>query len=203
MAQLSLLQSFVADMQRLTRRHTTMKCYGLGLGLDTFRIVSLGENFRRLDPISVMNTYSRFVVITSQEATGHGVVQQSAHCSGQMWLITCTGCQHWCTARPVLMPYPSHMPFNPSPVHPLLLLAQLPLVKLGRGSVSVHHCCICWKACLRLTPPCQHLPPGSYHVPSQHDPPFHAGQASDCFCWTMMALWWIRQLLTTSPMLKC
>ncbi len=53
-------------MQRLTRRHTTMKCYGLGLGLDTFRIVSLGENFRRLDPISVMNTYSRFVAINSQ-----------------------------------------------------------------------------------------------------------------------------------------
>lgn len=55
------LQSFVSDMQRLTRRHTSMKCYGLGLGLDTFRIVSLGENFRRLDPISVMNTYSRLV----------------------------------------------------------------------------------------------------------------------------------------------
>lgn len=51
-------KSFVSDMQRLTRRHTTMKCYGLGLGLDTFRIVSLGENFRRLDPISVMNAYS-------------------------------------------------------------------------------------------------------------------------------------------------
>ena len=38
-----------------------MKCYGLGLGLDTFRIVSLGENFRRLDPIPLMNTYSRSV----------------------------------------------------------------------------------------------------------------------------------------------
>lgn len=55
------VQSFVSDMQRLTRRHTTMKCYGLGLGLDTFRIVSLGENFRRLDPIPLMNTYSRSV----------------------------------------------------------------------------------------------------------------------------------------------
>ncbi len=53
-----------------------MKCYGLGLGLDTFRIVSLGENFRRLDPITLMNTYSRFVAIDSQEATGHGIVQQ-------------------------------------------------------------------------------------------------------------------------------
>ncbi|DBA83832.1 hypothetical protein WJX77_001850 [Trebouxia sp. C0004] len=53
------VKSFVSDLQRLTRRHTTMKCYGLGLGLDTFRIVSLGENFRRLDPIILMNTYSR------------------------------------------------------------------------------------------------------------------------------------------------
>ena len=57
------MQSFVSDMQRLTRRHTTMKCYGLGLGLDTFRIVSLGENFRRLDPISVMNAYSGYALI--------------------------------------------------------------------------------------------------------------------------------------------
>ncbi len=31
------------------------------------------------------------------------------------------------------------------------------LVKLGRGSVCVHHCCICWQACLCLTPPCQWL----------------------------------------------
>lgn len=57
-----MVQSFVSDLQRLTKRHTTMKCYGLGLGLDTFRIVSLGENFRRLDPSSVMNAYSGYVL---------------------------------------------------------------------------------------------------------------------------------------------
>ena len=54
------MQSFVSDMTRLTKRHNTMKCYGLGLGLNTFRIVALGENFRKLDPISVTHTYSRF-----------------------------------------------------------------------------------------------------------------------------------------------
>jgi len=113
-----LLQSFVSDMQRLTRRHTTMKCYGLGLGLDTFRIVSLGENFRRLDPITLMNTYSRFVAAVSQEATDHGILQQLALWSNRMWLITCTGCQHWCIAHPVLMPYPSNMPFSPLSVDP-------------------------------------------------------------------------------------
>ena len=58
-----LLQSFVSDLQRLTKRHNMMKCYGLGLGLDTFRIVSLGENFRRLDPSSVMNAYSGYVLL--------------------------------------------------------------------------------------------------------------------------------------------
>ncbi|KAL3130848.1 hypothetical protein ABBQ38_000180 [Trebouxia sp. C0009 RCD-2024] len=52
------VKSFVSDLQRLTKRHNLMKCYGLGLGLDTFRIVSLGENFRRLDPSSVLNAYS-------------------------------------------------------------------------------------------------------------------------------------------------
>ena len=181
-----------------------MKCYGLGLGLDTFRIVSLGENFRRLDPISVMNTYSRFVVIIpkKQQVMGLCSNQQSLvkpnvadHLHWMSTLVHCSSCTHALSFK--------YWPFSPPPMDPLLLLAQLPLVKLGRGYVGVHHCCICWQACLCLTPQCQHLPPGSCHVPSQHDPPFDAGQASDCFCWTMMALWWTRQLLTTSPMLKC
>ena len=82
-----------------------MKCYGLGLGLDTFRIVSLGENFRRLDPITLMNTYSRFVAINSSEATGHRIVQQSAekrvvnlnvadHLHWMSTLVHCSSCTH-------------------------------------------------------------------------------------------------------------
>jgi hypothetical protein len=30
-------QSYVTDLVRFTRGHAAMKCYGLGLGLDTFR----------------------------------------------------------------------------------------------------------------------------------------------------------------------
>ena len=179
-----------------------MKCYGLGLGLDTFRIVSLGENFRRLDPISVMNTYSRCVVIIYRSsnrswdcAAISTLVKPNVadHLHWMSTLVHCSSCTHALSFK---------WPFSPPPVDPLLLLAQLPLVKLGTGSVSVHHCCICWQACLCLTPQCQHLRwVMAWSIPN--DPPFHAGQASDCFCWTMMALWWIRQLSTTSPMLKC
>ena len=53
------LQSFVSDLSRLTQGHSTMKCYGLGLGLDTFRMVALTEHFRRLDAISLMSAYQR------------------------------------------------------------------------------------------------------------------------------------------------
>lgn len=53
------LQSFVSDLSRLTQGHSTMKCYGLGLGLDTFRMVALTEHFRRLDAVSLMSAYQR------------------------------------------------------------------------------------------------------------------------------------------------
>lgn len=135
-------------MQRLTRRHTTMKCYGLGLGLDTFRIVSLGENFCRLDPITLMNTYSRFVAIISQEATNIEIMQQLDQWSSQMRTISCPacGCHHRCIAPPVLVPFSSNVPFSQQLWTLLLLLVWLLLVKLGRVSVCIHHCCICWQA---------------------------------------------------------
>jgi hypothetical protein len=41
--------SFIQDLQRVTKNHATMKCYGLGLGLDTYRMVALDANFRRLN----------------------------------------------------------------------------------------------------------------------------------------------------------
>ena len=36
-----------------------MKCYALGLGLDTFRMVALTQNFRRLDVGVLMNAFKR------------------------------------------------------------------------------------------------------------------------------------------------
>lgn len=45
--------------QRVTKNHVTMKCYGLGLGLDTFRMVALDANFRKLEETQVAASYSR------------------------------------------------------------------------------------------------------------------------------------------------
>eukprot|EP00798_Chlamydomonas_sp_ICE-L_P015885 gene15885-22013_t len=42
---------------RVTKNHTTMKCYGLGLGLDTFRMVALDANFRKLEENTVTSCY--------------------------------------------------------------------------------------------------------------------------------------------------
>ncbi|KAK9815725.1 hypothetical protein WJX72_008591 [[Myrmecia] bisecta] len=52
-------QSFTADLERFTKDHNKMKCYGLGLGLDSFRMVALTENFRKLEPLVLMNAFSR------------------------------------------------------------------------------------------------------------------------------------------------
>jgi hypothetical protein len=38
-----------------------MKCYGLGLGLDTFRLVALDANFRKLEDTVTMAAYRRWV----------------------------------------------------------------------------------------------------------------------------------------------
>ena len=52
-------QSFTADLQRFTKDHAKMKCYGLGLGLDSFKMVALTENFRKLEPAALLNAYNR------------------------------------------------------------------------------------------------------------------------------------------------
>lgn len=36
-----------------------MKCYGLGLGLDSFKMVALTENFRKLEPLTLLTAYNR------------------------------------------------------------------------------------------------------------------------------------------------
>jgi hypothetical protein len=51
------LQSFVADLKKFTKDHMKMKTYGLGLALDTFRMVALTENFRKLDSTSLAHVY--------------------------------------------------------------------------------------------------------------------------------------------------
>lgn len=49
--------SYMSELARVTKNHMTMKCYGLGLGLDTFRMVALDANFRRLEDWKVLNAY--------------------------------------------------------------------------------------------------------------------------------------------------
>lgn len=50
-------QSYVTDLARFTKGHLAMKCYGLGLGLDTFRLVALDANFRKLEDTVVLAAY--------------------------------------------------------------------------------------------------------------------------------------------------
>ncbi len=54
-------QSFTSDLQKFTRDHGKMKCYGLGLGLNTFKMVALTEHFRKLELPHLLNAYSRCV----------------------------------------------------------------------------------------------------------------------------------------------
>jgi trehalose 6-phosphate synthase/phosphatase len=51
--------SYVQDLARSTKQHVAMKCYGLGLGLDTFRLVALDANFRKLEDTITMAAYRR------------------------------------------------------------------------------------------------------------------------------------------------
>lgn len=58
-------QSFTADLKRLSKEHAKMQCYGLGLGLDTFRMVALMENFRKLEPTTLLSACSRWALIAA------------------------------------------------------------------------------------------------------------------------------------------
>jgi trehalose 6-phosphate synthase/phosphatase len=52
-------QSFTSDLEKFTRDHAKMKCYGLGLGLNTFKMVALTEHFRKLELPHLLNAYTR------------------------------------------------------------------------------------------------------------------------------------------------
>ncbi|KAF8070915.1 TPS5 [Scenedesmus sp. PABB004] len=49
--------SYIADLARSTKAHVAMKCYGLGLGLDTFRLVALDANFKKLEDATLLAGY--------------------------------------------------------------------------------------------------------------------------------------------------
>ena len=52
-------QSYAADLRKFTKDHQKMKCYGLGLGLDSFRMIALMANFRRLDVTTLLSAFMR------------------------------------------------------------------------------------------------------------------------------------------------
>lgn len=53
------LQSFVADLQRFTKNHSKLQCFDLGFALDTFRMVALTSNFRKLQADVVVKACQR------------------------------------------------------------------------------------------------------------------------------------------------
>ena len=73
------MQSYVTDLRNLTRDHTRMKCYALGLGLDTFRMVALTQNFRRLDVGVLMNAFKRWAPSPGSPAPIRAAQQLRAH----------------------------------------------------------------------------------------------------------------------------
>ena len=58
-------QSFTSDLQKFTKGHGKMKCYGLGLGLNTFKMVALTEHFRKLELPQLLNAYTRCAKVSA------------------------------------------------------------------------------------------------------------------------------------------
>lgn len=52
-------KSFVADLMARTADHKKMQCFDLGFALDTFRMVALKGNFRKLEMGNVLKEYSK------------------------------------------------------------------------------------------------------------------------------------------------
>ena len=48
----------VDEVEQFTKNHPQMRCYGLGLGLDTFRMIALDKNFTKLDVMHTMQAYA-------------------------------------------------------------------------------------------------------------------------------------------------
>ena len=54
------VQSFTSDLRKVTKEHGNLRTYGLGLGLDNFRVIALTGYFRKLDVITLQNAYQRW-----------------------------------------------------------------------------------------------------------------------------------------------
>lgn len=52
-------KSYVTDLQRFTANHSKLQCFDLGFALDTFRMVALTSNFRKLQTDTVVKAYQR------------------------------------------------------------------------------------------------------------------------------------------------
>ena len=52
-------KQYFGDLKALTLNHPAMRCYGLGLGLDTFRMIALDPNFRKLSVAEVAVEFSQ------------------------------------------------------------------------------------------------------------------------------------------------
>ena len=52
-------QSLMADLEKVCKDHREMRCYKLGLGLDTFRMVALTKHFRKLESHVLQAAYAR------------------------------------------------------------------------------------------------------------------------------------------------
>lgn len=51
-------KSYVADLQRFTANHSKLQCFDLGFALDTFRMVALTSDFRKLQNEEVIKAYT-------------------------------------------------------------------------------------------------------------------------------------------------
>ena len=54
-----LPQSYITDLQRFTKNHAKLQCFDLGFALDTFRMVALTSNFRKLQSDAVVKACQR------------------------------------------------------------------------------------------------------------------------------------------------
>ena len=73
----------MTDLRKFTREHAKMKCYGLGLGLDSFRMIALMENFCKLDvaaPLSACQRRALFLWGFCEDAHVSTVVSIEACC---------------------------------------------------------------------------------------------------------------------------
>ena len=70
------MQSFTSDLKKFTRAHSKLRCYGLGLGLDNFRVIALTENFRKLDVNVLLAAYNRCSAASCPDALQRKEQQQ-------------------------------------------------------------------------------------------------------------------------------